>query len=248
MRDRNLLFATFCRDVIDEWHKSVVRIILQSCLWWVTGICCSQHSAEWCLMSVRNLMLATFCRVVFDEWQKSVVRIILQSWYWWVTENCCSQHSVEMLLMNDINLLFASFCRVVYDESQESVVRNILQSSFFWVREIFCSQRRKSVVHNILDFLQCWQCWRQRAGALYCRLCNDCLLDTFIVCVDIRHDLTSKPKRVQKPNSWTYNFVEVSGHNLESSRTWGFCLDFLNQRKGIWISTRFSSFLIYSVQ
>ncbi len=25
-----------------------------------------------------------------------------------------------------------------------------------------------------------------------------------------------------KPNSWTYNFVEVSGHNLESSQTWGF--------------------------
>ncbi len=22
-----------------------------------------------------------------------------------------------------------------------------------------------------------------------------------------------------KPNSWTYNFVEVSGHNLESSKT-----------------------------
>ncbi len=28
--------------------------------------------------------------------------------------------------------------------------------------------------------------------------------------------------REQKPNSWTYNFVEVSGHNLESSQTWGF--------------------------
>ncbi len=25
-----------------------------------------------------------------------------------------------------------------------------------------------------------------------------------------------------KPNSWTYDFVEVSGHNLESSQTWGF--------------------------
>ncbi len=28
--------------------------------------------------------------------------------------------------------------------------------------------------------------------------------------------------RDQKPNSWTYNFVEVSGHNLESSHTLGF--------------------------
>ncbi len=27
-------------------------------------------------------------------------------------------------------------------------------------------------------------------------------------------------------------FVEVSGHNLESSQTWGFCMDFLNNREG----------------
>ncbi len=26
----------------------------------------------------------------------------------------------------------------------------------------------------------------------------------------------------QKPNSWTYNFVEVSGHNFERSQTWCF--------------------------
>ncbi len=25
-----------------------------------------------------------------------------------------------------------------------------------------------------------------------------------------------------KPNSWTYNFVEASGHNLERTQTWGF--------------------------
>jgi hypothetical protein len=35
-----------------------------------------------------------------------------------------------------------------------------------------------------------------------------------------------------KRNSWMYNFVEVSGHNLESSQTWGFCMDFLNHRVG----------------
>jgi hypothetical protein len=35
-----------------------------------------------------------------------------------------------------------------------------------------------------------------------------------------------------KPNSWTYSFFEVSGHNLESSQTWGFCMDFLNHREG----------------
>jgi hypothetical protein len=35
---------------------------------------------------------------------------------------------------------------------------------------------------------------------------------------------------VQKRNSWTYNFVEVSGHNLDSSQTWGFriqCLPYI---------------------
>ncbi len=36
-----------------------------------------------------------------------------------------------------------------------------------------------------------------------------------------------------KPNSWTYNSVEVSRHNLESSQTWGFCMDFWNQREGV---------------
>jgi hypothetical protein len=34
------------------------------------------------------------------------------------------------------------------------------------------------------------------------------------------------------PNSWTYNSVEVSWHNLESSQTWCFFMDFLNCRKG----------------
>ncbi len=42
---------------------------------------------------------------------------------------------------------------------------------------------------------------------------------------------------VQKPNSWTNHFVEVSGHNLESSQTCGFCIDVLNHR--------FSSFTVY---
>ncbi len=38
--------------------------------------------------------------------------------------------------------------------------------------------------------------------------------------------------RILVPNSWMYNFVEVSGHNLESSQTWGFCMDFLNHMEG----------------
>jgi hypothetical protein len=31
-----------------------------------------------------------------------------------------------------------------------------------------------------------------------------------------------------EPNSWTYNFVEVSGHNLESYQTWGFHIECLH--------------------
>ncbi len=46
----------------------------------------------------------------------------------------------------------------------------------------------------------------------------------------------------QKPNSWTFNFIEVSGHNLESSQTYGFCMDFWNHREGVWISIRFPPF------
>jgi hypothetical protein len=54
---------------------------------------------------------------------------------------------------------------------------------------------------------------------------------------------------VQKPNSWTYNFlVEVSGHNFESSQTWGFYLYFLNYREGVWFLAGFPLFLftVYS--
>ncbi len=42
-------------------------------------------------------------------------------------------------------------------------------------------------------------------------------------------------ERVYKPegNSWTYKFVEVSGHNLESSQTCGFCVQCLHY-KPVW--------------
>jgi hypothetical protein len=40
------------------------------------------------------------------------------------------------------------------------------------------------------------------------------------------------PRLLLKPNSWTFNFVEVSGHNFVRSQTWGFCMDFLNHREG----------------
>ncbi len=53
----------------------------------------------------------------------------------------------------------------------------------------------------------------------------------------------------QKPNSWTYNFVEVSGYNLESSQSWGFCMDFLQHWEAGMIFCQvllFSFFTMYS--
>ncbi len=40
----------------------------------------------------------------------------------------------------------------------------------------------------------------------------------------------SHPHSLHKQNSWTYNFVEVSGHNLENSQTWGFCVQCLHYK------------------
>jgi hypothetical protein len=44
---------------------------------------------------------------------------------------------------------------------------------------------------------------------------------------DLGRDVVS----VLKPNSWTNNFVEVFGPNLESSQTWGLCIDFVKHRE-----------------
>ena len=35
-------------------------------------------------------------------------------------------------------------------------------------------------------------------------------------------------KLEQKPNLWTYYFVEVSGHNFETYQTWGFRIQYLH--------------------
>ncbi len=35
---------------------------------------------------------------------------------------------------------------------------------------------------------------------------------------------------VLKPTSWTYDFVKVSGHNIESSQTWGFRIQYLHYK------------------
>ncbi len=46
---------------------------------------------------------------------------------------------------------------------------------------------------------------------------------------------------VQKPDSWTYSFVEVNVHNLESSQTSDFSMDFLNQTEGDMVFYTFPS-------
>ncbi len=47
------------------------------------------------------------------------------------------------------------------------------------------------------------------------------------ICMYISSTNKNRVAPFLKPNSWTYNFVEVSGHNLESSQTWGFRIQFL---------------------
>ncbi len=59
--------------------------------------------------------------------------------------------------------------------------------------------------------------------------------------------LASK-RPTKKAELMKVHFVEVFGHNLESSQTRGFCVDFLNQREGGMVFIRFSYFLLYSVQ
>ncbi len=44
-------------------------------------------------------------------------------------------------------------------------------------------------------------------------------------------------------NSRTYTYVEVSGHNLESSQTWGFYLRFLPFYKMLFSKLEFSSLI-----
>jgi hypothetical protein len=84
-------------------------------------------------------------------------------------------------------------------------------------------------------FILSW--WYTRAGtSMFCskRECG--------VCAVLKIN-----RNTLKPNSWTYNIVEVSGHNLDSSQTWGFCMDFLNHREGSMVSGFHPfSFTVYS--
>ncbi len=91
-----------------------------------------------------------------------------------------------------------------------------------------------------MKHLQC-QDFSARAipGILFCNFnCRSKILER------IQYVLCNIGKFCLMPNSWTYNFVKVSGHNLESSRTRGFYMDFLG--KGYGFLSHFLFFL-YSV-
>ncbi len=49
---------------------------------------------------------------------------------------------------------------------------------------------------------------------------------------------------MKKPNSWTHYFIEVSGHNLESSQIVSVWITWTIEKE-VWFSIRFSSCLLY---
>ncbi len=57
----------------------------------------------------------------------------------------------------------------------------------------------------------------------------------YVLCGSLRLSTPSQPllfyTTLQKPNSWTHNFAEFSGHNLESSQTWGFRIQCLHYKQ-----------------
>ncbi len=60
----------------------------------------------------------------------------------------------------------------------------------------------------------------------------------------INHSIFSEEHKYTSTEAEFMNvqfFVEVSRHNLESSQTCGFCVDFLNHSEGVGFSVRFSS-------
>jgi hypothetical protein len=60
----------------------------------------------------------------------------------------------------------------------------------------------------------------------YCTLYSTC---TYMYHTDREKKVASAWRSsAQKPNSWMYNFVEVSGQNLESYPTWGFRIQSLH--------------------
>jgi hypothetical protein len=61
---------------------------------------------------------------------------------------------------------------------------------------------------------------------------DNCLRSSWVCCALNLLNYALANNFVLKPNSWMYNFIEVSGHNLERSQTWGCCVDFLNHKEG----------------
>ncbi len=84
---------------------------------------------------------------------------------------------------------------------------------------------------NILSL--CLFCWKKIAKTKHCSVTE---LEK-----KLRHSalqVSDKNFHFLKPKSWTYSFVEVSRHNLESSQTWGFRLQCSHYKP---VSSRFCS-------
>ncbi len=79
--------------------------------------------------------------------------------------------------------------------------------------KILCQASTSKIqyIHFLLLQFNLWRCERgeQWGGGVYSYY-------------NLLNLIRNNFKWVQKPNSRTYNFVEVSGHNLKSFQTWGF--------------------------
>ncbi len=80
-----------------------------------------------------------------------------------------------------------------------------------------------------LQLLSYWYSFRSSKAGQYAD--QGCPLAFGSLC-SIRHTVQNcgMLPNIQNPNSWTYNFVEVSGHNLESFQTWGFHKQYLHYK------------------
>ncbi len=102
---------------------------------------------------------------------------------------------------------------------------NLSTYTYTWFYAFFSS---KSTTYSIQDYVLCFV----NIFNLFEYEPNKCTPKGSISCKTFSMYKKGVTPIVLKPNSWTYNFVEVSGHNLESSQTWGSCMDFLKHRDG----------------
>ena len=67
-----------------------------------------------------------------------------------------------------------------------------------------------------------WFFYGDRCSGWYMYISKSYVCVMWYVRFLFRHTFIESGLAILKSNSWVYNFVEVSGHNPESSQTWGF--------------------------